>query len=162
MKNVFLFFFTFLFFFAQAQELERYVIANASNYSENGNLSLTWTLGETLVATLGTPNDLSVGQGFHQGDLMITNIFEPFKDLNFNVFPNPTAEGVFISTSAEESLRAEVIDMTGRILITKDLEFPIDKTPIHLQTLPSAHYFLKISDKTGTPIFIFSIQKINQ
>lgn len=161
MKNILCFFlFTILFFNTKAQDIERQVIANASHYMENGSLSLDATLGELIVTSLENTG-ISLSQGFHQGSLMITNTYEPFAHLDFQVFPNPTVASVQITSSSEEDLRAEVFDLTGRVLLRKTLAYPIDQSTLALDQLPAAHYFLKIMDRTGTPIFITSIQKIN-
>lgn len=163
MKNhLLLFIFSLLFYNAQGQEVERQVIANATHFMESGNLSLNGTLGEVSVTTLDSGSDLSIGQGFHQGSLLITNTYEAFSDLEFNVFPNPTIEEVVITTSAEQPLTATIFDLTGRILIQQEIENPKEQTTVHLGRLPAGHYFMKINDENGTPIFISSIQKINQ
>ena len=163
MKNIFLvFFFSLLLNTAFGQEMERQVIANSTHFMESGDLSINATLGEIAIATLGDPTGLSLGQGFHQGSLMITSTYEPFVDFDFQVFPNPTVATIFISADVDEDLTAQILDVTGRVLLSKELAFPVDRTPLNLQSLPAAHYFLKITDKTGTPIYISSIQKINQ
>jgi len=141
--------------------MERQVVASSGHFMEVGNLSLSATLGETIVATFDEASGITLSQGFQQASLIITNTYEPFADLDFQVFPNPTVTQVLISTSAEEDLTAEIFDLTGQVLMQKKLIYPIDQAPLSLDQLPAAHYFLKIMDKTGKSIFITSIQKIN-
>ncbi len=157
-----LFIFSLLVYNAQSQEVERQVIANATHFMESGNLSINGTLGELSVSTLDSDSDLSIGQGFHQGSLLITNTYEAFSDLEFSVFPNPTTEAVVITTTAEQPLTATIFDLTGRILLQQDIETLVEQTTVHLGKLPAGHYFMKITDENETPIFISSIQKINQ
>ena len=163
MKNYLLFFiFSLLLYQGQSQELERQVIANATHNAESGNLTLNGTLGETAITTLESSSGLTVGQGFHQGSLMVTNTYQAFSDLTFEVFPNPTADAVLITTSAEQPFTATIYDLNGRALILQELEFPIKRTPIRLRDFAAGHYFLKITDENGTPIFNSTIQKIDQ
>jgi hypothetical protein len=49
---------------------EQQVISSAGNYSEAGGLSLSWTLGETVIATFENGN-LILTQGFQQPGLML-------------------------------------------------------------------------------------------
>ena len=153
--------FALLFFTAQSQEIERQVIANATHFFESGSLSLNGTVGEPTINTLEEAS-LSLGQGFHQGSLTITSTYQPFEDLKFQVYPNPTADRILISTSAEKPLHATIFDLTGSVLKEQALTYPIDQTAMHLGHFPSGHYFLKITDEKGLLIFSSSIQKINQ
>lgn len=160
-KFLFLFLFSAMFYIVKAQDIEREVIASATSSMENGTLLLNATLGETVIATLEGSNALSVSSGFHQADLIFTNTYEPFSDLDVQVFPNPTSSSIRISTSSKDDVTVVVYNLMGQALLQKELMAPIEQAALSLDELPAAHYFLKITDKTGNPIFITSLQKIN-
>ncbi len=54
-----------------AQTLDQQVIATAGNYSEAGGISVSWTLGECVIATFGN-DDIILTQGFQQPLMTLT------------------------------------------------------------------------------------------
>ena len=59
--------------FAQAQTLTPTVISTAGTSFVNGGNVLDWTLGEPATFTLDNGTN-SMTQGFHQNDLLITEV----------------------------------------------------------------------------------------
>lgn len=58
-----------------AQSLSPQVIASAGGYASTGNVQLSWTMGETFITQLSTP-DLSVSQGFQQNLNICLNLVD--------------------------------------------------------------------------------------
>lgn len=109
----------------QAQNLssEFEVIANAGEYSSslNGNLSLSWTLGEPVVETI-YGNKLILTQGFQQPDELTLGVSGvSLTELGLNVFPNPaTLLACFPSTLEWERRPPEILQAsTGERAITR-------------------------------------------
>lgn len=72
------------------------VTATAGDAYENSNYSLTFTLGEPVIITLQSDDNL-LTQGFHQSDIQvaITAVHDPAFSV-MKVFPNPAADKLFI------------------------------------------------------------------
>lgn len=73
---------------------------------------------------------------------------------NVNIFPNPTADYVMISTESEEAFDVKIIDQQGRIIQTIN-ETNSKKLRVDLANQPSGIYFAHINAKSG-----FSTHKI--
>lgn len=83
-------------------------------------------------------------------NLLVTiGTVEPAREWGLSVSPNPST-GLFVLTlhTSVDALRAEVLDVTGRILQTIDLQ-PIDghlTRILDLQDLPQGTYLLRVTD----------------
>lgn len=101
-------------FTAYAQQ----VTASAGAEHKNANGSVTFTLGELVIAALqGGGTQLT--QGFHQNNIQVTvtAVFDPIFS-SVKVFPNPTAERVFIhlGNSSLNGSTYRLHDLNGRQL----------------------------------------------
>ncbi|HOW26003.1 MAG TPA: T9SS type A sorting domain-containing protein [Bacteroidales bacterium] len=86
-------------FGSMSQTLDQQVIATAGNYSEAGGISLSWTMGECVIATFGN-NDIILTQGFQQPLMTFTgqllHIPEGWSGISSWVDPTvPLAEDIF-------------------------------------------------------------------
>lgn len=56
-----------------AQQIQRYVVGNVGNTNSTGNVTVSWTIGETAIGAFA--NSLQLNQGFHQGETaeIVTN-----------------------------------------------------------------------------------------
>lgn len=82
-----------------AQTLDQQVIATAGNYSEAGGVSVSWTLGECVIATFES-DDIILTQGFQQPLMTFTgqliHIPEGWSGISSWVDPTvPLAEDIF-------------------------------------------------------------------
>lgn len=98
-----------------AQSIDQQVISSGGNYAVNADISLSWTLGETVIATFAN-GDLVLTQGFQQplfsftgqvviipagwsgisswvvpDDPLVVNIFDPVVD-NMVILQNPIGQ----------------------------------------------------------------------
>jgi hypothetical protein len=90
---------------ANAQSLERQVVASSGEYLTNPNINLTLscTVGEPVVATL-TNVKLILTQGFQQpleNDVLGTGINYTTADWNIKAYPNPFTDVVNIEISSD-------------------------------------------------------------
>jgi len=96
------------------------VIASQGNSYNNASVSIDFTIGEVVIATLGnTGNTLT--QGFHQTNLTVLAI-EDF-DINYQarVFPNPTQDLLQVEIQNFEGLNFKMYDIQGRQLSNEKL-----------------------------------------
>lgn len=91
------------------------VIASQGNSYSNSSVSIDFTIGEVVIASLSnTGNTLT--QGFHQTNLTVLAI-DDF-DINYQarVFPNPTQDLLQVEIQNFEGLNYKMYDIQGRQL----------------------------------------------
>jgi hypothetical protein len=129
----------------QAQQ----VIASAGGYYVSGpaNLTLSWTLGETIIPSYGPINGLILTHGFQsvlRTVIVEENIDTPVK---VTVFPNPASD--YLNISFADPLDAEVnlvlFDSEGKLFKNQVIEAATSEFQLNFQDLPSGIYFLKLT-----------------
>lgn len=79
-----------------SQKLDRFVVATAGNTASNANLTLSYTIGETVVTTAGN-SSLTLTQGFQQPDDILVGVPElPSPGLSYTLYPNPAQHTVLL------------------------------------------------------------------
>ncbi|MCU0471980.1 MAG: T9SS type A sorting domain-containing protein [Bacteroidales bacterium] len=131
---------------AVAQTYKQDVIASAGGYNVNGALSISWTLGETIIPTFQN-GDLILTHGFQQ-QLFITAVEENLETLvKVAIYPNPTSE--MVSINFDEALDTEVtfqlINSQGKVVKADIIEATIIETQVNLQDIPEGVYYLKLT-----------------
>jgi len=150
----------FLSLFSNAQSVEQQVIAASGNHGSSPTHQLSWTIGEPVIETAVATNN-TLTQGFHQTNLVITDVSEPgLAAFEMTVFPNPSMDFIYLNVSNRNQKKAEYIlyDETGRIL--QQMPIVEDISMIDLNTLASATYFLVISSNSEV-IKTFKVVKQN-
>jgi len=137
-----------------AQTAERTVLANAgAAASIAGGHHISWTLGETFVATrtdAGAPPVLVVTEGFQQPNSgTVPTVDLPDAAGQVTVSPNPAGDALNIALSElpAASLRITLFDLNGRILREDALTGLT--TTLDLRGLPAALYILTLTDGKG-------------
>ncbi len=110
---------------AFGQDIPMQVVSSAGGYFSNASLSVSWTLGEPVIATLSSAN-LMLTQGFQQGNLFGTDVpLNPnLNSFNFKMYPNPANNKVWFDVNnqkAKGDFVVEVYDITGRKIINQNL-----------------------------------------
>ena len=155
----------FLMHFLNAQvTLAPSVIASAGGYAENGNISLSWTLGEIAVSTL-YGNDLILTQGFQQPFTLGTSInLNTTVDWNIKAFPNPVESELKIQfdLSDTKNFWIEIQDVTGRTIELQQYKeiHSGDIIPIYMTHYKYGVYFLKIFTPDKKQMRVLSIRRI--
>ena len=134
------------------------VIAPAGHYHESEQMSMSWTLGETVIETFASAN-MVLTQGFQQPVLKVSTFAkEPGLDFQITAFPNPTRGHINISTNLlqAESLIYSVYDLQGRFIAANPLEG--SQTQIALNNYDPGIYFIRIL-QDEKPVKTFKIIK---
>ena len=142
--------------------IERQLIGVTGNESQSGSLSLSASIGETVVA-YATSGTLSLSQGFQQADEQPVGIGEERFELRFDVFPNPTDGVIWIQLETEKALlfEAEIYDLQGKSCGITWAEKRIqgkEKITLDLSALSAANYLL-IFRQAGKNIHVVRIIK---
>jgi hypothetical protein len=140
-------------------QVKQEVIASAGGYNTNGNLSISWTLGETIIPTFQN-GDLILTHGFQQ-KLILTTIEENLDVLvDVKIFPNPASE--IVNIQFESPLTGEVkvyiLDNQGRQVIKDALESTMTEKQINLQDVPPGIYFIRLTK--GKLVNVYKVVKL--
>jgi hypothetical protein len=139
---------------AKAQQ----VISSAGTYFENESGSVSWTLGEVFIETLGAGETI-LTQGFQQPVILVGTFYEnPGSDFQLTAFPNPTKAFVTIQTDLNQSENMEyrLFDIRGSLILSDRLAG--DHTRIDLDDYHPGIYFLNVHSE-GVLLKVFKIIK---
>lgn len=139
------------------QSTDQYVISSSGNHYSNGNIQMSYTIGESVTATLaGASNKLT--QGFHQPIWEVLGIedYTPFSTVT--VYPNPLDKQLTIETNFHEIASYELVDFSGKLIRKGILEKQI--TTVETSDLTPSEYLLNVIDAEQTIISTFKLIKI--
>lgn len=133
-----------LFFLFAFQGKGQEVVSSAGNHHESETMSVSWTLGETVIETF-TAGDMNLTQGFHQPTLTLVSVEELADfDLTVTAFPNPATDilNVRFENHDYQKVSFALYDMSGREFTSGDIAG--DEEQISFASLNPGVYFLKI------------------
>jgi len=143
----------------QAQQIKQEVIANAGGYDVNGDISISWTLGETIIPTFSN-GSLILTHGFQQ-KLIITTVQDNLEPVvKVSLFPNPADDilNIQFDPPADGEMDLLLIDMQGRTVKTDKIGAPTSDKQINLQDIQPGIYFIKLIK--GKLINIYRVVKL--
>ncbi|MBA4321533.1 MAG: hypothetical protein C0408_01825 [Odoribacter sp.] len=134
---------------AGAQQIKQEVISSAGgfNVASGNTISISWTLGETIIPTFtSSDGTLILTHGFQQ-KYIITAVEENFLDpVQVTVFPNPASDIVNIEfdTPTDGEIKLFLLDTQGRLVKTDQIEAAVTNKQINLQDLSTGIYYLRL------------------
>ena len=138
------------------------IICSAGKTSTSNNFIISWTLGETVVATLQNENT-KLTQGFHQPlmvDLFPTSL-EDDMVLDMVAYPNPTYDKVlFKGGDPTGTYHLRLVDKLGRVLEQKSV--PSDQLEIEMGMYTNGSYLIEVIENKSDKRVIFNIVKSSQ
>lgn len=146
-----------------AQQVKQEVIASAGgfNVASDNTISISWTLGETIIPTFKSADGtLILTHGFQQ-KLIITAVEEFIVDpVSVTVFPNPTSEIINIEfdSPTEGEITLYLLDAQGRLVKTDKIESATTNKQINLQDQPSGLYYLRLMQ--GKLVNVYKVVKL--
>ena len=152
------FFLAFLFLLSY-NGLSQSVISSAGSSNSAGDYLISWTVGETAVATISS-SSTTLTQGFHQPllvDVIPTGI-EKELQLEMRAFPNPTFDRVMFEGSDPVGIyHVRVVDKQGRVLEQKSVN-SIDLM-IEMRKYNNGTYIVEVVEEDTGKRKIFNIIK---
>ncbi len=152
---------------SMAQSLERQVIGTAGDYVENGDISLSYTIGEPVIETAIT-GSIILTQGFQQPDASRTasGVAETGVEVNYNIYPNPATDMLNVQLTSNEKvdLIVELYDMGGKKNMLKTSKFSVEGTSTQqfdVAHLAAAQYMLVLNDVNGQTVRSLTFQKVD-
>ena len=159
MKRSIFVFISLLFMLSSVAQVKQEVVASAGGYNVNGGISISWTLGETIIPTFKN-GDLILTHGFQQ-QVIITTVVEDIEQLvKITVYPNPASDVVNIQFEApvEGEMVLTMIDGNGRVVKADMVESAMVEKQINLQDLPAGIYYLRLTK--GKHVNVYKVVKL--
>ena len=138
---------------AQAQQATTASGGDASGFGG----TVAYSIGQ-VVYTTNTGITGSVAQGVqHAFEIFTVSIKETELNISLTAFPNPTSENLTLQISDynNEKLSYQIFDMQGK-QISKG-QVTAQQTPINMNGLPSANYFIYVVNQENKKIQSFKI-----
>ncbi|MFN8210333.1 MAG: T9SS type A sorting domain-containing protein [Bacteroidales bacterium] len=146
---------------AMSQSIKQQVIASAGGYNYNGGISISWTLGETIIPTFtSSDGTLILTHGFQQ-KLIITAIEENMNsEVKVKIYPNPATEIINIQFDAatDKEILLYLLDGNGKLVKTDRIEESSVEKNINVEDLPSGLYFMKMVK--GKLVNVYKVVKL--
>jgi hypothetical protein len=121
------------------------VIASAGGYNSSGGISISWTLGETIIPTFSS-GGLILTHGFQQ-QLIVTAIEDNLEELvSVTVYPNPASEvlNLRFEVPVEGEIDVYLLNQQGQLVKTDIIEAATLEKQINMQEYPAGVYFLRL------------------
>ena len=132
-------------FFGQTLHHQMISAQGGKSGSESGIL-VNFTVGQQSVVGTRTGN-ITVQQGFQQSNWNKI-IAQNNVSVSTSTFPNPFLDRInFTFTgSVGDTISLHIYDVSGRLVFTDNLQVVEQTTSIDLKHLPSANYFIQLSN----------------
>ncbi len=141
-----------------AQSIERQVIGIGSGVDSNTELYLEWSMGESFV-DLHSTNFGLVTEGFIQPEVFDQKYFVSadlkslaHKDGFFvEIYPNPVNDVLTLklTEAVPASCYTRVLDMTGKVLLSKLFPFGSFEQEINMNSFDSGFYIIQLFSSEG-------------
>ena len=143
----------------QAQEQQQYVFASQGNYTESGDMSVSWTIGDSFITTVES-SDGTLTQGFQQSFLKIKKVQNiELASFNAQVFPNPTSGILNVRLEDEvKEYTMEILDVTGKLMHKSNENQRL--VEMDMTSYASGQYFIRLFNLNEKTMSIFEIIKL--
>ena len=124
------------------------VISSAGGFNTGTGISISWTLGETIIPNFkATDNSLYLVHGL-QYQLSITAIEENLETLvKITIYPNPASDIINIEfeKAMDDEVNLMIINSQGKPVKSTIIEAATIETQLNLQDLPAGMYYLRLT-----------------
>ena len=129
--------------FSFAQSIERSVISNVGGVMSNTDISVSFTIGESIVGLI--VDDNSVDQGFWAGKGILVIPLSPEEEpSNILVYPNPVVEEVTVFVSRNKVVGIELFAVNGQRTHSQKIEENKLEYKIDMAYMAKGVYVLKL------------------
>jgi hypothetical protein len=111
-----------------SQSISKQVIGTSGKTQSNGNLKLSYTVGEPVIGLM-TAGGNQLGNGYYPAmDLQALSVEDNVLDVQLKVYPNPTSQSLYVSHPDMSSFGITIVDLNGKQLYqgTINKEEPLD------------------------------------
>jgi hypothetical protein len=144
-----------------AQPIKQEVIASAGGYNVASGISISWTLGETIVPSFSSPDgSIKLFHGF-QYIIVITKVEENLVNtVKVSVYPNPGSDyfNIQFNEPTDGEILLFLLDPQGKPVKTGKIESGTLEKQINMQDLPSGIYYLRLTK--GKLVNVYKVVKL--
>jgi hypothetical protein len=128
-----------------SQSISKQVVGTSGKTQSNGNLKLSYTVGEPVVGLM-TAGGNQLGNGYYPAmDLQALSVEDNVLDVQLKVYPNPTSQSLYVTHPEMNSFGIIIVDLNGKQLyqgsINKD-------EPLDLSNYTQGMYMVTIENTT--------------
>jgi len=162
-RNILIIVMTLLGLSVGAQQIKQEVIASAGGYnkSQDNSITISWTLGETIIPTFTSQDgSLILTHGFQQ-KLIITTVDENLEELvQVTIYPNPASEIINIQfeKAVDKEILVYLLDAQGKLVRTDQIEATVIDKKINVQDLPAGIYYIRLTK--GKLVNVYKVVKL--
>lgn len=147
MKRSILIFLSLLLAVSASSQYKQDVIASAGGFNTATGISISWTLGETIIPTFTSGDGtLILTHGFQQ-QLIVTTVEENLETMvTVTVFPNPASDNVNIrfDEAIDDEVKLIIVNSNGKPVKSVIIEATTIEKQINLQDIPAGIYYLRL------------------
>ena len=144
-----------------AQPIKQEVIASAGGYNAAPGISISWTLGETIIPTFtSSDGTLTLSHGFQQIYIITTVEEQLLNPVKVSVYPNPGSDyfNIKFSEPTDGEILLYLLNPQGKPVKTGKIESGTIEKQINMQDLPSGIYYLRMTK--GKLVNVYKVVKL--
>lgn len=139
-----------------AQSISKQVIASAGNTLANGNLKVSWTIGEPVVGLM-TAGGNQLGNGYYPAlNLQALSVEDNTLDVQLRLYPNPTSQSLYVSHPDITSFGISIVDLNGKQLYSGIIN---KEEPLDVSNYTQGVYLITIENTSTNKKNTFKIIK---
>jgi hypothetical protein len=122
-----------------SQSISKQVIASAGLSAPQ----LSWTTGEAVVGLMQSSTS-QLGNGYHDAKILVALGIEDYSlDVQLKVYPNPTAQLLYVSHPEQTTFSIGIADLNGRQIYLGNIN---TTSPLDLGQYPQGMYVVTIAN----------------
>ena len=135
-----------------SQSISKQVIASAGLSAPQ----LSWTTGEAVVGLMQSSTS-QLGNGYHDAKSLVALGIEHYSlDVQLKVYPNPTAQLLYVSHPEQTTFSIGIADLNGRQIYLGSIN---TTSPLDLGQYPQGMYIVTIENKLASKKNTYKILK---
>ena len=135
-----------------SQSISKQVIASAGLSAPQ----LSWTTGEAVVGLMQSSTS-QLGNGYHDAKSIVALGIEDYSlDVQLKVYPNPTAQLLYVSHPEQTTFSIGIADLNGRQVYSGSIN---TTSPLDLGQYPQGMYVVTIENKLASKKNTYKIIK---
>ncbi len=135
-----------------AQSISKQVIGSAGISVPQ----LSWTIGEAVVGLMQSSTS-QLGNGYHDAKSIVALGIEDYSlDVQLKVYPNPTAQLLYVSHPEQTTFSIGIADLNGRQIYSGSIN---TTSPLDLGQYPQGMYVVTIENKEANKKNTYKIIK---
>jgi len=147
MKRSILIFLSLLLAVSASSQYKQDVIASAGGFNTATGISISWTLGETIIPTFTSGDGTLILTHGIQQQLIVTTVEENLETMvTVTVFPNPASDNVNIrfDEAIDDEVKLIIVNSNGKPVKSVIIEATTIEKQINLQDIPAGIYYLRL------------------